>query len=200
MANLPESATYDAGVYQIETTDAVVGGAGGKSNAAAINLANRTTWLKAQVDALLAAGLAESGAVAYFAKASAPTGWLKANGAAVSRTTYAALFAAIGTAFGVGDGSTTFNLPDLRGEFLRAWDDGRGVDAARAFGSAQSAYAGYLTISTGLYNVANGAFSVLEQITLNGHTWGDNTAAGDVPVTPGDARPRNMALLACIKY
>lgn len=52
MANLPESATYDAGVYQLETTDAVVGGAAGKSNASAINLANRTAYLKARVDAL----------------------------------------------------------------------------------------------------------------------------------------------------
>lgn len=65
-------------------------------------------------------------------------GWLTANGAAVSRTTYAALFAAIGTTYGSGDGSTTFNLPDLRGEFLRGLDDGRGVDSGRALGSAQA--------------------------------------------------------------
>lgn len=52
MADLPEAATYDAGVYQIEVTDAVVGGVGGKSNAAAINLANRTKYLKEHVDAL----------------------------------------------------------------------------------------------------------------------------------------------------
>lgn len=78
-----------------------------------------------------------SGAVMTFAMNTAPTGWLKANGAAVSRTTYAALFSAIGTTFGVGNGSTTFNLPDLRGEFMRGWDDGRGVDSGRAFGSAQ---------------------------------------------------------------
>lgn len=77
------------------------------------------------------------GQVGYFAMTSAPAGWLKANGAAVSRETYAALFAAIGTSFGVGDGSTTFNLPDLRGGFLRGWDDGRGVDDGRVFGSIQ---------------------------------------------------------------
>lgn len=77
------------------------------------------------------------GQVGYFATTSAPAGWLKANGAAVSRETYAALFSAIGTSFGVGDGSTTFNLPDLRGGFLRGWDDGRGVDDGRVFGSIQ---------------------------------------------------------------
>jgi phage-related tail fiber protein len=56
----------------------------------------------------------------------------------ISRTTYADLFAAIGTTFGVGDGSTTFGIPDLRGEFARGWDDARGVDTGRTFGSAQA--------------------------------------------------------------
>lgn len=54
------------------------------------------------------------GAILAFGGSSAPAGWMICNGAAVSRTTYAALFAAIGTAFGAGDGSTTFNIPDLR--------------------------------------------------------------------------------------
>jgi len=52
MANLPESATYDAGVYQLELTDPVQGGSTGVSNAPLKNLANRTAWLKAQVEAL----------------------------------------------------------------------------------------------------------------------------------------------------
>jgi hypothetical protein len=67
----------------------------------------------------LAAGTVErllpAGAVMAFAMNSAPDGWLPANGGAVSRTNYAALFAAIGTTHGVGNGSTTFNVPDLRG-------------------------------------------------------------------------------------
>lgn len=54
------------------------------------------------------------GAILAFGGATAPAGWMICNGAAVSRTTYAALFAVIGTAFGAGDGSTTFNIPDLR--------------------------------------------------------------------------------------
>jgi len=54
-----------------------------------------------------------------YAGASAPEGWLICNGSAVSRTTYAALFAAIGTTYGSGDGSTTFNLPNTQGVFLR---------------------------------------------------------------------------------
>lgn len=55
------------------------------------------------------------GEIRMYAASSAPTGWLLCNGTAVSRVTYAALFALIGTAYGVGDGSTTFNVPDLRG-------------------------------------------------------------------------------------
>lgn len=67
-----------------------------------------------------------------------PSGWLECNGAAVSRTTYAALFSVINTKWGAGDSSTTFNVPDLRGEFLRGWDHGRGIDTGRTFGSAQA--------------------------------------------------------------
>jgi len=58
-----------------------------------------------------------SGSLEAFAGAAAPAGWLLCNGQAVSRATYAALFAAIGTTYGVGDGSTTFNVPDLRDRF-----------------------------------------------------------------------------------
>jgi microcystin-dependent protein len=58
-----------------------------------------------------------TGMIAPYGAAAAPTGWLLCDGAAVSRTTFAALFAVIGTTYGVGDGSTTFNVPDLRQRF-----------------------------------------------------------------------------------
>lgn len=74
------------------------------------------------------ADVTPAGIVSWYAASTAPEGWLKCNGAAVSRTTYATLFNAIGTTFGAGDGSTTFNLPDLRAQFIRGWDDSRGVD------------------------------------------------------------------------
>lgn len=63
------------------------------------------------------ANVPPSGSIIMFGGSSAPTGWLLCNGAAVSRTTYAALFAVVGTTFGVGDGSTTFNVPDARQKF-----------------------------------------------------------------------------------
>src|SRR5690606_27390333 len=58
------------------------------------------------------------GVVVPFAGATAPTGWLFCHGQAVSRTTYASLFALIGTTYGAGNGSSTFNLPDLRQRFI----------------------------------------------------------------------------------
>jgi len=79
------------------------------------------------------------GAVQSYAGATAPAGWLICHGQAVSRATYAALFAVVGTAFGAGDGSTTFNAPDLRGEFIRGLDAGRNVDPSRVLGSWQKA-------------------------------------------------------------
>ena len=165
------------------------------------------------------AGMIPSGAVMYFAGRNAPTGWLKANGAAVSRTTYAALFAAIGTTYGAGDGRSTFNLPDLRAEFLRGWDDGRGIDSGRAFGSAQSDairnIKGSLEALYGsqrytLYTKAEGAFATDSDDGAN-TTFRSSTddhahrqkrvvfdASRSVP-TADENRPRNIALLACIK-
>lgn len=91
-----------------------------------------------RVDQQIAMGLDFVGQIAAFAMSTPPSGWLKANGAAISRTAYPRLFARIGVTFGAGDGATTFNLPDARGEFLRGWDDGRAVDSGRAFGSFQA--------------------------------------------------------------
>lgn len=164
------------------------------------------------------AGMIPSGAVMYFAGQTAPTGWLKANGAAVSRTAYAALFAAIGTTYGTGDGRTTFNLPDLRGEFVRGWDDGRGIDSRRALGSGQSDAIRNITgkIDSGQngalqlfdYIETTGAFGVeksWKQWTAESNSGNDNIPraitfdASRVVPTANENRPRNIALLACIK-
>lgn len=72
--------------------------------------------------------VAPTGSVLGWTTGTAPSGWLHCNGAAVSRTTYADLFGVIGVIYGNGDGSTTFNLPDYRGEFLRGFDNGAGND------------------------------------------------------------------------
>lgn len=72
-----------------------------------------------------------SGMLMPYAGATAPSGWLLCYGQAISRTTYADLFAALGTTYGVGDGSTTFNLPDLRGRTIAGQDDMGGASANR---------------------------------------------------------------------
>ena len=79
-----------------------------------------------------------TGSVYTFATTTVPSGYLECNGAAVSRSTYSNLFGIISTTWGAGDGSSTFNLPDLRGQFVRGWDNTAGVDSGRAFASSQS--------------------------------------------------------------
>ena len=76
-------------------------------------------------------GIIPAGSMLPYGGATAPPGWLLCDGSAVSRTTYAALFAAISTAFGAGDGSTTFNLPDARGRVLVGKDNMGGTAASR---------------------------------------------------------------------
>lgn len=144
--------------------------------------------------------VAPPGAVMMFARNSAPAGWLKANGSPISRAVYVDLFSAIGTTFGVGDGSTTFNLPDLRGEFPRFWSDGRAVDSGRVFGSAQAEGIGSHTHSLNIYTEPTGGSlsgGVADfATTRSGPQYG---TASQTP-TPTETRPRNIALLACIKY
>jgi len=72
-----------------------------------------------------------TGALLDYAGAAAPSGWLLCDGSAVSRTTYAALFGVLGATYGAGDGSTTFNLPDLRGRVTAGRDDMGGTAANR---------------------------------------------------------------------
>ena len=158
-----------------------------------------------------------AGSVIWYAANAAPTGFLKANGATISRTTYASLFSAIGTTFGAGDGSTTFLVPDLRGEFLRGWDDGRGVDSGRAFGSAQTnAMQDHRHVQTnaggaagglhvGNYNTGLGSTtgivagaSTYTSFVLG--TQGPTENGQGTPNTAAENRPRNIALLACIKF
>jgi microcystin-dependent protein len=86
---------------------------------------------KLAVHAATLGGLAPTGVVLPFAGATAPTGWLLCYGQAVSRTTYADLFGVLGTAHGTGDGSTTFNLPDLRGRVAGGKDNMGGSAASR---------------------------------------------------------------------
>jgi phage-related tail fiber protein len=164
-----------------------------------------TSAIQTQLDALTASisTAVPSGTIINVAMNTAPSGYLKANGAAVSRSTYAALFTAIGSTFGVGDGSTTFNVPDLRGEFVRGWDDSRGIDGSRVFGSAQAGEleAHLHDVPTRGYsgNASSYGHTVTSTISAGG-TQTDTSGTEETANTGGtETRPRNIALLACIK-
>lgn len=159
--------------------------------------------LQAAITAMIAAGVAAATAAARvkpgiidaFGGPVAPAGYLECDGAAISRTTYADLFAAIGTAWGVGDGTTTFNLPDLRGEFLRGWDHGRGVDAARTLGSAQADMLKAHDHAIPARDNANSGDGSVEDADNTGATRTTSTGS-----TGGaETRPRNMAVMYVIK-
>jgi microcystin-dependent protein len=366
MANVTENPTWEAGIYRIETSDPVIGGESGISNAPHKQLANRTSFLKVEQDTIKgkldaagvgaaslftgdlnnlrtsgfhfadtghtngpggnghvivdrkddnsvfqvfsvegnsnvfirkrvggtwgswqrvllgddAVSLVQPGTVISHASSVLPSGYLKCNGASVSRTTYQALFNSIGLQFGdavaaisaggsvlsrgiiphgrvTGDavtvqgrvgvtlpsplvegtvyyfrsvstfnfslhptnsdavnntnaivisntnsfrlwGSTTFPIPDLRGEFVRGWDDGRGVDTNRVFGSSQTD-----EIKTHNHSLLqNGNDNISPSGGTTNYRPGADTAAGGLTGTTGgtETRPRNVALSYFIKF
>lgn len=138
------------------------------------------------------------GEVRYFAFATVPDCWRVADGAILGRVDYPELFAAIGTTFNhdeslLGD-LTRFQLPDLRGEFIRGLDLGRGIDAGRVLGSAQTDDFKSHTHPLNLPAYSGGATPNLD---ANGGS-GQNYTSG---ATGGiETRPRNVALLPCICY
>lgn len=155
------------------------------------------TSVNGQTGAVTVTGV-PAGAVMHFAMSTPPSGWLIADGATVSRTTYAALYLAIGTTFGAGNGSTTFNLPDLRGEFVRGHDNGRGVDSGRVFGSYQE---DSLKSHTHTYVEPVLSTNPLDHDTSLDWDRSVTTTTGTSSATGGtETRPRNVALLACIKF
>jgi len=138
------------------------------------------------------------GTIFHTASQVPPTGYLAADGSQVNRETYADLFEAIGTIFGSGNGSTTFNIPDLRGQFIRGWDTGGGIDPGRTFGSDQT-------------DEIKSHFHSKTVSTTSESGWGNPWASGgavdgppytfDTDAAGGtETRPVNVALLAIIKY
>lgn len=151
------------------------------------------------------------GQIGWFASKSPPTGWLEANGQSVSRTEYSKLFEAIGVSFG-SDSPDKFNLPDLRGEFVRGWDNGRGVDAGRGIGTQQddaigtgnaintAAADGLLVLTK--YMPPWPATESLDGMSPGGAFLdvGNTSIARAYPKVASETRPRNVALLVCIKH
>jgi microcystin-dependent protein len=140
------------------------------------------------------------GTIQWFAMQAPPSGWLECDGRTLSKTgTYAALWSAIGYTY--GGSADNFNLPDLRGQFLRGWDHGRGTDPARAFGSTQAD-----AFKSHDHNAANTGYLTSHRsgIGLVGDTTGTGTLVDynyQMPSVGGtETRPTNVAMIACIKY
>lgn len=154
-----------------------------------------TSAINAAASAAVATARVRPGVVEWYAGDVAPTGYLECDGTAISRTTYADLFAVIGTRFGGGNGTTTFNKPDLRGEFIRGWDHGRGVDIDRAFASAQADAFKAHDHSIPSRNNANAGDNWVEDADNSAEV--RNARTGTTGGT--ETRPRNIALLPIIK-
>ena len=135
-----------------------------------------------------------AGTVNYFANTATPIGYLACAGQTISTTQYPELFTAIGYTYG-GSGAV-FNVPDLRGEFIRGADMGRGVDAARVLGSLQIddfKSHNHQLASKIITSGTTGPVDVGGSASSGG--WGITTNSGGI-----ETRPRNVALLPCIKY
>lgn len=167
------------------------------------------------IQSLLAASI-PAGMISAFGTATAPAGWLVCDGSVVNKAVYPALFAAIGRAWGAGDGVNSFALPDLRGEFLRGVDAGRGVDPGRSLASSQlgqvqqhkhimpwgeHGYGGFSTFGSTNTQHHQGSSS-----TDDDNYWGHTNDGGDYDgqvnpsgVVGNETRPRNVAVLYCIK-
>ena len=156
--------------------------------AATLNLSSKTVTLPATISL-------PAGAVMSFAMNSAPAGWLAADGSNVNRTTYASLFSAISTTYGVGDGSTTFALPDLRGYFVRGSGTNSDGTASGTFGAKQAdelkSHSHNFGTATEIRHTVTGGPS-------NIRTGWERGAIGSTGGT--ETRPKNIAMLYCIKF
>lgn len=153
-----------------------------------------------------------AGSVMAFAMSTPPPGFLKANGAAVSRNTYSRLYNKIGTTFGDGDGFSTFNLPDLRDEFIRGANSssGRQVGDTESDSIRQHSHTGTTDLAGSHQHTDTGSNTGDNDGGGSGQGWtgthqteasGVHAHTFTTDLTGGsETRPRNVALLYCIKY
>ena len=134
-----------------------------------------------------------TGTVLSFAGSTAPDGWLLCYGQAVSRTTYANLFAAIGTTFGVGNGTTTFNVPDLRGR-VAAGKDNMGGTAASRLTATGTGHPGIDGSALGAVGGADRHALAETQMPLHAHDTNQSGSSGNINFgTSGSSVTRNQA-------
>ena len=197
----------------------------------AISRNNLNVYDKSYIDTAINGVALPAGSIISYAANLPPVGCLECNGAEINRTTYNKLFNAIGTTFGSGNGSTTFKVPDLRGEFIRGWNHGftndpdanlrtnsgngttgdnigtkqswalenmtGSVNVSSDYGErakidGQSGVLTYRDIGS-VYNAGAGGFA-------SNRTRGITFNASLSAQTSTETRPRNIALMFCIKY
>jgi len=192
-------------------TDITIADGGTGASDASGARTNLDVYSKAEVDAGFGAvASVPSSAIMPFARSTAPTGWLECDGSAVSRTTYSVLFGIVSTTYGSGNGTTTFNLPDLRGEFIRGWDHGKGTDSGRALGSSQTDALSshtHTVIDPGHKHAIGVSYIGSGNSSTGGYAGNgsnlDTTTSGTgitIAATGGiETRPRNFAFMYCIK-
>ena len=180
---LPLASETVKGIIELATSTEVLAG---EDDERAVTPKGLSEWSKTPV-----------GAIVTYPVDSIPSHCLECNGATISRGTYPELFTAIGTTYGEGDGSTTFKIPDLRGEFIRGWDNSRGVDIGRTFGSSQvDAFKSHNhSFSATGADASNTATYLSHGGTANFDLTTITNSTGDV-----ETRPRNVAMMFCIVY
>jgi microcystin-dependent protein len=154
-------------------------------------------------------GYAENaGEIFYTGESSCPTGSIAGDGSAISRLTYAELFKKFGTTYGVGDGSTTFNLPDLRGIFIRGAGSQTissilysGTLGTKQGDQVQGHRHNPLTGTTYMMGNASGGYTSGGSFNTGASTTGDPTTDGTngTPRTGSETRPANISLTGCIR-
>lgn len=159
------------------------------------------------------------GSIIVHAAQTPPNGWFECDGEQKSRTDFATLFNSISISYGEGDGSSTFNLPDLRGEFVRGWDHNREIDGGRGFGAWQEdalqnltgeircTYAVLRSGGTGVFldSLPSSRGGVRRSSPVYDTAASDDVIKFDASDSPSartsaETRPRNLALMYCIKY
>ncbi|MFK3642358.1 phage tail-collar fiber domain-containing protein [Pseudomonas protegens] len=161
------------------------------------------TYTKPEIEALVAqASSLPVGSIVAFPNASVPPGFLEIDGSVKSIAAYPDLAAYLGSSFNKGDeGAGNFRLPESRGEFLRGWDHGRGVDAGRAIGSWQDsdnkAHTHGSTAGPGWKFLSSDAIG---GAGLSGGSGSRVSYTAEVAVSGGsEARSRNLSVMWCIK-
>ncbi|MEN5045606.1 phage tail protein [Pseudomonas koreensis] len=193
-----------AGTYKSLTVDEYGRATAGANPETLAGFGIKDSYTKAEVEALIAkASALPVGSIVAFPVDAPPPGFLELDNSVKSSATYPDLSAYLGGKFNKGDeGVGNFRLPEARGEFLRGWDHGRGVDAGRALGSWQadlikqhvhdmSAIA-TTTVNSGISGGVSYA-AAREDNNASGVTTRINATGG------GETRPRNIAVMWCIK-